>query len=133
MKALKLLIGILFFSCISCVSQPKTAKEPGTTKIENGKITLSNPELEYEVIIMDTGFERWFATNRKPKDYYTIDFLESKNRRWVQEWNSRAMRINSGIDYTIDYNTQTHYGYEVNYMLYHYLLYYQQVNHVKLD
>ncbi|MBA5791257.1 hypothetical protein H1R17_00025 [Flavobacterium sp. xlx-214] len=134
MKLFKLLIYVLFFGFVSCVAQSKTdAIDKGTTKVENGKITLSNPDLEYEVIIMDTGFERWFTTNRKPKGYYDLTFLETKNRRWIQEWNARAMRMNSKIEYTIDYNNQTRYGYEVNYMLYHYLLYFQQVNNLKLD
>lgn len=134
MKTANLLLGVLALSFISCVAQPKTdAIDKGTTKIENGKVILTNPNLEYEVIIMDNGFERWFSTNRKPKDYYSIAFLESKNRQWVQQWNARAGRMNSVIESRIDYNLQTHCGYEVNYMLYHYLLYFQQVNNLRLD
>lgn len=134
MKTVNLFLGILGLSFMSCVAQPKTdAVDKGTTKIENGKVILSNPDLEYEVIIIDNGFERWFYTNRMPKGHYSIDFLENKNRRWVQQWNAKALQPNSGIDYSIDYNNQTHYGYEVNYMLYHYLLYYQQMNKIKLN
>lgn len=135
MKTTHFIFCLCSLSFLSCVSQQKdtVGKDHGITKIEKDKIIISNPDLEYEVIIMDTGFERWFSTNRKPKGYYTLDYLESKNRKWVQEWNTRAMRPASGIDYTIDYNAQTHYGYEVNYMLYHYLLYFQQVSNLKLD
>lgn len=134
MKIANLLYGFIALMMLSCNAQKKHfEKDAGITKIENGSVTISNPELEYEVIIIDSGFESWFYTNRKPKGYYDLTFLEMKNRRWVQEWNARAMRINSKIDYTIDYNSQTKYGYEVNYMLYHYLLYYQQTNHLKLD
>ena len=134
MKTVNLFLGILGLSFMSCVAQPKTdAVDKGTTKIENGKVILSNPDLEYEVIIIDNGFERWFNTNRMPKGHYSIDFLENKNRSWVQQWNAKALQPNSGIDYSIDYNNQTHYGYEVNYMLYHYLLYYQQMNKIKLN
>lgn len=134
MKTVNLFLGILGLSFMSCVAQPKTdAVDKGTTKIENGKVILSNPDLEYEVIIMDNGFERWFNTNRMPKGHYSIDFLENKNRSWVQQWNAKALQPHSGIDYSIDYNNQTHYGYEVNYMLYHYLLYYQQMNKIKLN
>ncbi len=136
MKTSNLLYGFMLLFFISCNAQKDVSaneKDSGLTKVENGKVTISNPELEYEVIIIDAGFERWFTTNRKPKGYYDLTFLEMKNRRWVQEWNARARRMNSGIEYAIDYNAQTHYGYEVNYMLYHYLLYYQQVNNLKLD
>ena len=134
MKTVNLFLGIMGLSFMSCVAQTKNdTVDKGTAKIENGKVTLSNPDLEYEVIIMDNGFERWFSTNKKPKDHYSITFLENKNRRWVQEWNARAGRMNSIIEYRIDYNSQTHYGYEVNYTLYHYLLYFQQVNNLRLD
>lgn len=135
MKTSHLVFCLCSLCFMSCASQQKDTleKDHGITKIENGKVTISNPDLEYKVIIMDSGFERWFSINRKPKGYYSLDYLEAKNRRWVQEWNSRAMRPTSGIDYSIDYNAQTHYGYEVNYMLYHYLLYFQQVSNLKLD
>lgn len=136
MKTVNLLYSfvlMVFMGCNAQKNNANTEKDGGITSIENGKVTIANPELEYEVIIMDIGFESWFATNKKPKGYYNLTFLEAKNRRWVQQWNAKAMRINSKIDYTIDYNWQTHYGYEVNYMLYHYLLYYQQVNNLKLD
>ena len=134
MKTVNLFLGILGLSFMSCVAQPKTnIVDKGTTKIKNGKVTLSNPDLEYEVIIIDNGFERWFSTNRKPKNYYSITFLENKNRRWVQQWNALVGRIDSVVENRIDYNSQIHYGYEVNYMLYHYLLYFQQVNNLKLD
>lgn len=135
MKTSHLIVCLCSLCFLSCTSQRGNVphKDPGITKIENDRITISNPDLEYEVIIIDPGFERWFSTNRKPKGYYSLEYLESKNRRWVQEWNARSMRPGSGIDYSIDYNAQTHYGYEVNYMLYHYLLYFQQVSNLKLD
>ena len=134
MKIANLFLGIVAFSFVSCIAQTKDrVLDKGSTKIENGKVTISNPDLEYEVIIMDVGFEVWFFTNRKPKYYYTIDYLENKNRRWVQQWNAQAGRVNSKIEYAIDYNSQTHYGYEVNYMLYHYLMYFQEVNNLRLD
>jgi len=136
MKTSTLLLSITILFFIGCNAQKDNSgnkSDAGITKIENGQVIISNPELEYEVIIMDPGFERWFFANRKPKNYFDLNFLEMKNRRWVQVWNSRAMRGSDLIEYTIDYNAQTNYGYEVNYMLYHYLLYFQEANRIKLD
>lgn len=134
MRTITKIVYMCCFSFLGCATQPKkTNPDLGSSKIEEGRITLANPDLEYEVIIMDNGFESWFTIHKKPKNYYTLDFLETKNRRWIQEWNTRAMRMNSGIEYLIDYNAQTNYGYDVNYLLYHYLLYFQQVNNLKLD
>ena len=136
MKTTTLLLSITILFFIGCNAQKNESgnkRDAGITKIENGQVIISNPELEYEVIIIDPGFERWFFANRKPKNYFDLNFLEMKNRRWVQVWNSRAMRGSDLIEYTIDYNAQTNYGYEVNYMLYHYLLYFQEANRIKLD
>jgi len=110
---------------------PKTDK--GTSTIEKGKITISNPEVAYEVIIFDTGFENWLTKNARPRKYYDQTFLENHNRQWVATWNARATAGNRGYDYTIDYRNGIDYGYEVNYMLYNYLLYYQQTNGIKLN
>ena len=57
MKIANLFLGIVAFSFVSCIAQTKDrVLDKGSTKIENGKVTISNPDLEYEVIIMDVGF-----------------------------------------------------------------------------
>lgn len=122
-------VGIL--SCASQVEKPKNDK--GISKIENGKITISNPELEYEVIIFDIGFESWLQTRGKQHSYYDLSYLENKNRIWVNTWNSRSRVGNAGYDYTIDYHSNVNYGFEVNYMLFNYLLYWQEINNIRLN
>lgn len=122
------------FGILSCASQAdKSLTDKGKSKIEKGKITISNPELEYEVIIFDVGFESWLQTRGKQRGYYDLTFLENKNRIWVHTWNSRNRAGKPGYDYTIDYHSNVNYGFEVNYMLYNYLLYWQETNNVKLN
>lgn len=139
MKGIQLMIGLLFLTmgCASSQNSPlKYANEvdgKGKTVFDNGSVTITNPEVEYEVIIFDNQFERWFVTQARPRGYYSKVFLETKNRQWVQQFNARSRSGVSGFDYTIDYQPTIDYGYEVNYMLYNYLLYFQQSNRIRLD
>lgn len=129
------LIFLLIFGIISCgnTQNLRAVDDKGLSKIENDKITIANPDLEYEVIIFDSGFESWFRIYAKQRGFYSLSFLENKNRIWVNEWNSRSRSARKGYDYTIDYNSTIKYGLEVNYMLYNYLLYWQETNKIKLN
>ena len=133
-KIIKYSLVMMFFILVGCkASSQADTQDKGTSEIEKGKITIRNPELEYEVIIFDTGFENWLTKKGRPRGYYSQSFLENHNRRWVSTWNSRARTGKPGYDYTIDYTFTTNYGYEVNYMLYHYLKYWQETNRINLD
>ena len=91
-------------------------------------IIIANDELEYEIIIIDPGFNTWLASRARPRGYYSQQYFEAKNRIWVIEWNIRAMRPQQYRDLylmQIDYDHHIDYGYEVNYMLYNYLVYFQ--------
>ncbi len=86
--------------------------------------------LEYELIIMEPGFETWFQTNRKPVWFYDNQSLQIKNYRYVVAWNERVInRVfqirNPGNPFyqMIDYRPNIIYPLEVNWRLYHYFLY----------
>ncbi|MCY1453149.1 hypothetical protein D9M71_701230 [compost metagenome] len=52
------------------------------------------------------------------------------------EWNIRATQPNrydpNLYEMTIDYQPQIHYGYEVNYLIYNYMIYFQNTYKQKL-
>jgi hypothetical protein len=92
-------------------------------------VRIANEELDYEIIIIDPGFESWLYGRAKPKGYYSQSFLESRNRLFVTEWNLRVLQ---GLRFDpllyemqIDYQYHIDYGYEVNYKLYYYFIYFQ--------
>lgn len=135
---MKLYISILLCIIgitISCNSTKNfsTNEDP---KLVSDTVTIANDEIEYEITIIDGGFTSWFNTNSRPRSFYSQTYLEARNRVWVLEWNIRAnspMNYNSNLyEMQIDYNSYTDYGYEVNYMLYNYLLYFQQRHNQKL-
>ena len=116
-----------FYSCDSSKSAMKSAASDTVTT--NDTIRISNDSLEYEILIIEPGFNNWILT-QPPRGYYEIPFLEARNRMFVYEYNNRVLNPQrySAILYPmqINYELGTHYGLEVNYMLYNYFLYFQQ-------
>jgi hypothetical protein len=102
----------------------------------NDTVRIANDSLEYEVIIIDPGFNSFLYGRAKPRGYYGQPYLENKNRFWVIEWNNRALnpqRYGGDMyEMRIDYDPLIDYGYEVNYMLYNYLVYFQIANNQRL-
>ena len=126
-----LLVCGFIFSCNTpktTVSQKnKTEKELAITN--NDTVTIANDELEYEIIIIEPGFNSWMLGRAKPEGYYSQEFLENRNRLYVTEWNNRVLqpqRYNPNLyEMRIDYSSNIDYGYEVNYKLYYYFTYFQ--------
>ncbi len=132
-------IGLVFTMIIGCHSAKNTnavavAKEENITYGDT--IRIANDELEYEVIIFDPNFSTWLLTQAKPRGFYGLSYLENKNLFFVANWNIRVnqpQRYNGNLyQLKIDYEPNIRYGYEVNYLLYNYFVYFEKVNRVKL-
>jgi Family of unknown function (DUF6146) len=99
-------------------------------------IKIANEELEYEVTIIDAGFNNWLNSRAYPRKYHSEYFLENKNQLYVSEWNRRVMepqRFDANLyEMQINYDINVHYGYEVNYLIYNYMIYFQNTNKQKL-
>lgn len=136
MKRIFLLLSALFFILIACTASQDKKSFEDKPKLESDTIRISNKKLEYEVLIFDIGFSSWFNSFAKPRNYYSQSYLESRNRVWVLEWNRRTMlssQYNPNLyEMSINYEQNIDYGYEVNYMLYNYLVYFQLTNNQKL-
>jgi hypothetical protein len=94
-------------------------------------IRIANDSLEYEVIIIDSGFNSWLYGNAQPRGFYSESYLENRNQIYVTEWNNRVMqplRYNDLYEMQINYDRNIHYGYEVNYLIYNYMIYFQITN-----
>jgi len=115
------LIVTLFI--LGCTATSKTIVNK-KADLPEGAVRIANDSLEYEIIIFDTGYDYYLKSIAKPEWYYSLDYLETKNRFYVTEWNIRAQnpsRYNATIyGNVIDYNFNTKYGFEVNYKLFNY-------------
>ncbi|SNR48188.1 hypothetical protein SAMN04488009_2096 [Maribacter sedimenticola] len=111
---------------VSISSAEKTVFE----QVKGDTITIASDKTEYEIIIIEPGFNTWLNSIAKPEGYYSQEFLENRNYLMVVEWNQRVlqpMRYNPNLyELQIDYNQNIDYGYEVNYKLYNYFIYFQR-------
>lgn len=127
----------IFITLISFVSySQKDEKVLEKKKMTSDTLRIENEELEYEIIIIDPGFTSWFNSFAQPRGFYGQHYLEARNRVWVIEWNNRArnpLQFNTLLyELPIDYQSSINYGYEVNYLLYNYLVYFQLTNRQNL-
>lgn len=138
MKNTVYIMAFIFFSILGCNSSKSTF--PNTDKsmvTQNDTVRIANDELQYEVIIIDPGFSTWLNSRALPRSYHSQSYLENKNRMYVSEWNSRVMqpqRYNPNLyEMTINYDPNVDYGYEVNYLIYNYMIYFQNTYKQKLN
>ncbi|PWI29621.1 hypothetical protein DI383_10385 [Flavobacteriaceae bacterium LYZ1037] len=131
MKSLLYFILICGFlnSCKSSQSLDNTSKSEKVNTIKNDTVSIANNDLEYELIIIEPGYNVWLKTKAKPAGYYEQNFLEIRNKLYVDAWNNRVLNpLNypSGLYETqIFYDPSIDYGYDVNYKLYNYFIYFQ--------
>ncbi|WP_409417034.1 DUF6146 family protein [Flavobacterium sp. PS2] len=130
-------ILLVLFVIVACSTQKTSmaiTKQPATSV--NDTVRIANDDLEYEVIIIDNDFSTWLASTALPRNYYSQAYLENKNQQYVREWNNRVLqpqRFSPNLyEMRIDYDTTINYGYEVNYLIYNYMIYFQNTYKQKL-
>ena len=119
----------LIASCKSYNSNQTINNGIDSGLVENDTVIISSDESDYEIIIIEPGFNAWLVSTARPEGYYSQQWLESRNAILVQAWNQRNLQPMSYdpnlYEVRIDYDTRTDYGYEVNYKLYNYFVYFQ--------
>jgi len=120
---------------ISCTSQKSTLDVTSEEKAvfqsnDEEAVEISDDETEYEIIIIEPGFYTWLKSIARPEGYYSQSFLENRNAIMVVTWNQRVLlpqRWNPNLyEMQINYDPSIDYGYEVNYKLYNYFIYFQR-------
>lgn len=137
-----IIAACVFFPACRTGNQNVTAEPKATVaatdnqqaKAHKDTVRIANDSLEYEVIIIDPGFNTWLYSRAKPRGYYGESYMRSRNIQWTIEWNIRARQARYADMYQmqIDYSPNINYGYEVNYLLFNYLSYFQITNNQRL-
>jgi len=130
-----LIISSIIIGCNSTKnnSNLKSKKDTNSKKVDT--ISIKNDSIGYEVIILEIGFNVWLQTQR-PRGFYSLQFLEQRNMQYVAVYNNRFLEPSTYsrdlYPFYIDYDPNINYGYEVNYLLYHYFLFFEEKYGVKL-
>lgn len=133
---MKYLFTILIFAVlvIACDTTKSVVETDSTNNTLSDTVRIANDSIEYEIIIIEPGFNAWLAT-QPPKGYYGLSYLENRNKFYVTEYNYRVYA--SGYDRNlyiqeINYDPSVSYGLEVNYLLYNYFKYFEKTYNQKL-
>lgn len=97
---------------------------------EQDTVTIADDESDYEIVIIEPGFQTWLSSVARPEGYYSQSFLENRNEILVTNWNQRVLeplRYDPMLyEMQINYDPGVDYGYDVNYKLYNYFIYFQR-------
>ncbi len=120
-----ILLGLFVYSCGSTRD-----RNLGDSQVNEDTVRIANDSLEYEIIIIEPGFNLFINSIARPEGYYSQQYLENKNRFLVSEYNQRVSQPqNYNPDLylqEINYNPSIDYGYEVNYLLYNYFVFFSR-------
>jgi hypothetical protein len=133
---MKYVVSILIFALviIGCDSTKSTVQTKSETSVLSDTVRIANEAIEYEIIIIEPGFNGWLVT-QPPKGHYGLTYLENRNRIYVSEYNHRvyAPGFNKNLYVQeINYDPNVSYGLEVNYLLYNYFKYFEKTYNQKL-
>ncbi len=134
MKTLMPWMALGWIAWAGCSSPRPVAVEPGEQAVFAEKVAdsvrIADAESKYEIVIIEPGFYNWLVSIAKPEGYYSQTFLENRNAIYVQNWNNRVLNPREFdpdlYELQIDYDPAIDYGYEVNYKLYNYFIYFQR-------
>ncbi len=132
------LLSNTFFSAlflVSCTTQKQAVDVSNEEQAvfnsdDEQPVEIKDEETEYEIIIIEPGFYTWLQSIARPEGYYSQSFLENRNAILVTNWNQRVLQpsmYNPNLyEMQINYDPNIDYGYEVNYKLYNYFVYFQR-------
>ena len=128
---LTLIIVIAVFSSCGGASNFQNKKNNGTNynAISGDTIRIANDSLEYEIMIIEPGFNSWLAT-QPSRGYWAQSSMDIQNDIKVPLYN---LRVDQPFQYDpqlypfrIDYDSSIDYGYEVTYLLFNYFRFFEQ-------
>ncbi|MDD4598791.1 MAG: DUF6146 family protein [Lentimicrobiaceae bacterium] len=128
----KLLTAILFMAMFIGFWSCKSTRE--TTTAEGVETSVQIDSTDYDIIIMDNNFDRWYLTRFSQAQDRSNSYYRSMNNLAVSNWNHyyNTNRYNRVINNHIAYNPAVDYGIEVNRRLYWYFKYIEESYRVPL-
>lgn len=79
--------GLILYSCSG--SKKMTSSSTRASVTENDTVRIANDSLDYEIIIIEPGFNSWLVT-QPPRGFRSQTYLETHNQQDVAVYNSRV-------------------------------------------
>ncbi|NNK40885.1 MAG: hypothetical protein HKP45_09560, partial [Winogradskyella sp.] len=83
---------LLLFSCKSQSSKSMTEDERALGTKVSDTVRMTSDDSEYEIIIIDPGFNYFLVSRARPRGFYDQVYFETRNRVLVNEWNQRVIQ-----------------------------------------
>ena len=114
----------------SCTTSRRTGGQVQEISNESSDtLRIINDSIDYEVIIIEPGFNSWLAT-QPPRGYRSLTAMDVSNDYKIPIYNLRAnnpLQYGSQLyPFRIDYDPRIDYGYEVTYLLFNYFNFFEQ-------
>ena len=111
------IISLVLFGC--------THSSRMTTVPDENLVDITKNEEEYELIVLDPGFDSWFITTWSPAKDRSVSYYSYWNQRYVTAWNYKATRplTSKYFENLIFYDPTVDYGIELERKLYYYFRY----------
>ena len=124
-KILLFPVIVLFFW--SCSPSKQVSKSAGN------KISIAD-STEYEITIIDVGFDQWYLMNYSPSKDHSNQYYRSKNQLGAGNWNDyfRRGKYHRVIENNINYDYSVDYGIEVNRQLFWYFKFVEEKYRIRL-
>lgn len=131
-KGFSIVYLLLIFTSIlivdlSCSKSLKTVAGNSQTD------SLQSDTAEYELLVFNTDYESWLMTHGKNIDFHSKSHYELRNAMYVSLWNANYMSNPTGpFHFYIEYNTNEDYDKELEYRLYYYFKYVEDLYNIKI-
>ena len=126
------LVWLLFLTgcALKPVASAGGAERDSYKPVREDPARIAEAESEYEIVVIEPGFYNWLKTYAQPEGFYTQAYMENRNSFYVQTWNQRVL-LPGQYDpelyvLPIEYDPKINYGYDLNYKLFQFFLYFQQ-------
>lgn len=122
-----ILIPALLFVILACSGQKEATKT-------NVQLKPGQDSSEYEILIIEPGFDNWYLTNFSQAKDRSNDYYREQNRNAVISWNNDFLsgRRSNVISTRIDYQPESDYGIDVNRKMYWYFRYIEETYGIQL-
>ena len=120
--SMKSAISILMVAAVvvSCSAPPQQTFRPPAENVID--LSQKNDDEEYELIVLDPGFDTWFQTNWNLAKDRSESYYSHWNNMYASAWNYQASRPHSSrfFDTMINYDPSIDYGIALERKLYYY-------------